>query len=78
MMPASAAIRPDRTNRRDLDPGDADAGEARRAGVLADRVDLAADPRPVEDDAEDEREREEDDERPRDVASRARARSRSR
>ena len=50
----------------DLDAGDADAGEPGRAGVLADGVDLPADPRPVEDDAEDDGQREEDDERPRD------------
>ena len=57
MIPASAAIRPGQHEQADLDPGDADAGEAGGAGVLADRVDLPADPRPVEDDAEDDGER---------------------
>ena len=66
ITPASAAIVPVSTNRRSLQARDADAGEPGRAGVLADGVDLAADPRPVEDDAEDDGEGHEDDERPRD------------
>ena len=67
MTPASAAIEPGQHEQADPHPGDADAGVAGRAGVLADRVDLAADPRPVEDDAEDRRRgARKIDERPRD------------
>ena len=56
-------------------PLDAHARVARGPGALADGIDLAPDPRPVEHDAEDECEREEDHERPGDRGSPARSRS---
>ena len=74
--PASAAIRPDSTNRPILTRVTRTPEKRAALGVLADRVDLAPDPRPVEDDAEDDGEQRGRSRTARGSASRARARSR--